>query len=140
MIETVEINGKEQVVIDTNPKSAIWYVVLAWFLGVLGIHNFYAGYFIRGLIQLILTATSWMFGFIPLLITIAWAFLDMLFVNRDADGIPFKGDAGVVTVVRIIAAFWLLGNMYYLYSSGVVIIDSAEMLPSGQEVSVEMTE
>jgi len=140
MMKTAEINGKERVVIETSPKSGLWYVVLAWFVGVLGIHNFYAGYFIRGLVQLILTAISWMFGFIPLLVVIAWVFLDMLFVSRDAQGVPFKGDTGVITVVKIIAAFWLLGNMYYLYSSGVVIIDSAEILPSGQEVSVEMTE
>ena len=140
MVETIEINGKERVIIETNPKSGIAYVILAWLVGVLGIHNFYAGYFIRGLVQLLLTTTSWMFGYIPLLITIAWAFLDMLFIERDAQGIPFQGNAGVITVVKIIAAIWLLGNMYYLYSSGVIVIDGVEMLPNGQEVSVEMTE
>ncbi len=140
MNETIRINDKESIIIENNPKSGIWYVILAWLVGVLGIHNFYAGYFVRGFIQLILTTTSWLFGYIPLLITIAWVFLEVLFVNKDALGIPFQGNIGILTILKIIVAFWLLGNIYYLYSTGIIIIETAEVLPTGQEVSVEATE
>ncbi len=140
MIEKFEINGNESVVVETNPKSGLWYVILGWFVGVLGIHNFYAGYFIRGLVQLILTTTSWLFGYIPLLVTIAWVFLDILFINKDSQGVPFVGNMGVITILKIIAAFWLLGNMYYLYANGFLVVEGVEMLPNGQEVSVEVSE
>ena len=140
MIEKFEINGNESVVVETNPKSGFWYVILGWFVGVLGIHNFYAGYFIRGLVQLILTTTSWLFGYIPLLVTIAWVLLDILFINKDSQGVPFVGNIGVITILKIIAAFWLLGNMYYLYANGFLVVEGVEMLPNGQEVSVEVSE
>ena len=58
-----------------NPKSGIVYILLAFFLGTLGAHNLYAGFWKRGLLQLFLTLTASMFLFLPLMITSLWALI-----------------------------------------------------------------
>lgn len=47
MAKTVEIEETEiqAAGLPEEPKSGVWYVVLAWFLGVFGVHSFYAGHF-----------------------------------------------------------------------------------------------
>ena len=126
MAKTVEIEETEiqAAGLPEEPKSGVWYVVLAWFLGVFGVHSFYAGHFFTGLVQLMLTITSWLFLFIPLLITMVWAFLDMLFVNKDAQGV----------------AIWLLGGIYLLYANARFSYEETEILAPGQVVSVEVSE
>lgn len=52
-----------------NPKSGIVYILLAFFLGTLGIHNFYAGFWKRGMLQLFLTLTASLFLYLPLIAT-----------------------------------------------------------------------
>lgn len=94
-------------------KSGVIYILLAWFLGTIGVHNFYAGYFWRGGIQLILTLTSWFFMFIPLLFVAIWAFLELMLVNKSADGITFKGRRSFIWGLRIAALLWLASALYY---------------------------
>ncbi|MFR1031887.1 MAG: TM2 domain-containing protein [Alphaproteobacteria bacterium] len=53
-------------------KSGAVYIVLAFFTGAIGLHNFYAGYYKRGWTQAILTIVSPLFAFLPLLATAAW--------------------------------------------------------------------
>lgn len=110
-------------------KSGIWYVVLAWFLGTLGVHNFYAGYFFSGLVMLILTITSPLFLFIPLIVTAIWALLDLLLVNKDAHGVPFTGDRNVILILRIAAVVWLLIALYYAYVNGQFSYGEYELVP-----------
>lgn len=110
---------------DYRAKSGIIYIVLAWFLGVTGIHNFYAGYFWKGLCQLLLSLTSWLFMFIPLLIVAIWVLGELLFVGRDAYGIPFKGNKKVIIGLRILAIVWL--GLAFSYSN---------MVFYGQEIVV----
>ena len=109
------------------------YIVISYGL------TFYAGNFFSGLLKLVLTLVSWLFLFIPLLITMIWSFLDMLFVNKDARGIPFSGNREVILLLRIVAAVWLLGSIYYLYDNAQFSYEETEMVAPGQEVSVEMT-
>ena len=66
------------------PKSRMTYILLAIFLGSAGIHNFYAGYAGRGIIQLILSCTM-----IGLVIVIPWIIFDIISVNRDVRGVEF---------------------------------------------------
>lgn len=68
------------------PKSRLAYILLAIFLGSLGVHNFYAGYTKKGVIQLLITVIS--FGFLSLISWI-WAIVDIITVNQDANGVPF---------------------------------------------------
>lgn len=102
-------------------RNGIVYVLLAWFLGTLGIHNFYAGYNGKGLTQLVLTLFSWILFFVPLAIVSVWAFVEMLVVNKDAKGCEFSGDKRIVTALRVIAVifvatavFGIVGVMSYL--------------------------
>ncbi len=82
-------------------KSRLVYVLLAFFLGTLGIHNFYAGYIARGLAQLAITLfLGWLY--LPLLFVAIWVLAEIFFVNRDADGQPFEG-SGCAVIVGVIA-------------------------------------
>lgn len=70
-------------------KSGIAYALLAWFLGIFGAHNFYAGYTRRAIAQLLLTVFSWLLFFIPLIVVQIWALADMCLINKDAQGASF---------------------------------------------------
>ena len=57
------------------PKQWIVALLLAFFLGALGIHNFYLGYTTKGIIQLILTITV-----IGAPIAAIWAFIEFIMI------------------------------------------------------------
>ncbi len=67
-------------------KDRVAYVLLAVLLGI-GIHNFYAGYTTRGIIQLLVSILScgilWFFMWI-------WAIIEACTVTQDANGVRFK--------------------------------------------------
>ena len=74
------------------PKQWIVAVILAFFLGALGVHNFYLGYTTKGIIQLVLTLT-----FIGLIVSGIWAFIDFIMLlmrsgsyATDAQGQPLQ--------------------------------------------------
>ena len=74
------------------PKQWIVAVLLAFFLGALGIHNFYLGYTTKGIIQLILTITV-----IGAPIAAIWAFIEFIMIIAragsyayDAQGQPLQ--------------------------------------------------
>lgn len=103
---------------NATAKNGVAYIILAWFLGVIGIHNFYAGYWIRGLIQLGLTLVSWLFWFIPLLAVALWALGELLFENKDASGQRFRGNRSMILGLRIAAVLWLFFSIFYTYQKG----------------------
>lgn len=61
---------------EMSPKSKVVYAVLAFFLGSLGIHNFYLGYTGRGLAQLALTILGCIF-YVGFAVWI-WALIEMV--------------------------------------------------------------
>ena len=72
------------------PKQWIVAVLLAFFLGTLGIHNFYLGYTTKGVIQLVLTITV-----IGIFVSGPWALIDFIMLimrsgsyATDAQGQP----------------------------------------------------
>ena len=74
------------------PKQWIVAILLAFFLGTLGIHNFYLGYTTKGIIQLVLTLT-----FIGIIVSGIWAFIDFIMLimrsgdyATDAQGQPLQ--------------------------------------------------
>jgi TM2 domain-containing membrane protein YozV len=69
------------------PKSRVAYILLAVFLGYFGIHNFYAGRIVPGLIQLLVTIIS---GFILSFGTWIWAVIEAATVKVDGKNVPFK--------------------------------------------------
>lgn len=74
------------------PKQWIVAVLLAFFLGAFGVHNFYLGYAARGIIQLILTLT-----FVGAIVSGIWAFIEFILIlmrsgsyGCDAQGQPLQ--------------------------------------------------
>ena len=69
-------------------KERSVFLILAFFLGVLGIHNFYAGYISRGLAQLFLTIfLGWLF--VPIIAVWIWVIVEMFTTTKSADGQQF---------------------------------------------------
>lgn len=96
-----------------TPRNGIIYIVLAFCLGAVGIHNFYARYWKRGLIQFLLTISAPFMAFVPLLFTSVWAMIELLFVNRGPDGILFTGSRKVIWLLRalsVLALAWLASS------------------------------
>ena len=74
--------------ISLAKKSRLVYIMLGFFLGALGIHNFYAGYNGTGIAQLLITIfLGWLF--IPLIIVWIWVLVEICVVNKDAQGQQF---------------------------------------------------
>ena len=76
----------------TPPKQWIVALLLAFFVGIFGVHNFYLGYTTKGIIQLVLTLT-----FIGLIVSGIWAFIDFIMLlmragsfATDAQGQPLQ--------------------------------------------------
>lgn len=74
------------------PKQWIVAVILAFFLGTLGVHNFYLGYTTKGVIQLVLTITV-----IGIFVSGPWALIDFIMLimrsgsyATDAQGQPLQ--------------------------------------------------
>ena len=66
-------------------KSRVAYIVLALFLGGLGIHNFYAGRTGSGVCQLLLTVLlGWLV--IPWLVVVVWNLVEICVVTTDGNG------------------------------------------------------
>mgnify|MGYP003315709033 CR=1 FL=1 len=67
-------------------KSKVAFIVLAIFLGELGIHDFYAGYTTKGVIKLVITLIS--LGFLSWVSWI-WALIEAFTIKADAQGVEF---------------------------------------------------
>ncbi|NLZ62279.1 MAG: TM2 domain-containing protein [Lentisphaerae bacterium] len=81
---------------NTPPKSHIVFIILAIFLGALGIHNFYAGYSDRGKTELIvwaivLVASIISCGILSILsiVCLIYVIVDIIYIKQDAAGRPF---------------------------------------------------
>jgi TM2 domain-containing membrane protein YozV len=67
-------------------KSRQVYVLLGIFLGIFGVHNFYAGRIQRAVSQLCLTVLTCFYGAVASWI---WAIVEICVINKDGDGIEF---------------------------------------------------
>jgi len=103
----IKKTGKQRIA-----KNGIIYIVLAFFLCTIGIHNFYAGYIKRGFAQMLLTIMSPFFMFIPLLIVSAWGLGEILLVNKDANDIPFTGNKRIIMALRILSVCALCYSLF----------------------------
>ena len=68
------------------PKSRIAYILLALFLGGLGIHNFYAGYTGKGVAQLLMSLLLFWTIVVPIGVFI-WIIVEIVTVDRDSNGV-----------------------------------------------------
>mgnify|MGYP000032725084 FL=1 len=102
-------------------KSGVVYILLAAFLGALGLHNFYARRPVRGFIQLFLSLISWLFMFLPLLFVCLWIYLEIMFTRRDGRGQPFRGSPAVIWLLRFGLTLYLAFALLNLQNSGELI-------------------
>lgn len=93
-------NGYDHTMIYRPRKSIVAFILLGFFFGGFGIHNFYAGYKSDGMKQLLISLLSplvlyLLFGFfigffIHLLVALAivvWVIIDLISKNCDANGV-----------------------------------------------------
>lgn len=85
-----------------QPKSWLVALLLAFFFGTLGVHNFYLGNTSRGVAQLVLTLVGWataiiLIGFFFLAVVGIWAFVELILIllrsgsmGRDSQGVPLR--------------------------------------------------
>lgn len=88
-------------------KSRNIYILIAFFLGCFGIHNFYIGRITRGILQLILCLLF--FLVVPLVILWIWIVIDMLTVKTEASGklmTDINGWGILMIILQIIYAVW----------------------------------
>jgi TM2 domain-containing membrane protein YozV len=88
--QPVMMAGQAQMmVMESPPKQLLVGILLALFVGTLGIHNFYLGHTGRGIAQLLITVLT--FG-IGALITWPWSLIELIMMAtgnlNDADGRP----------------------------------------------------
>lgn len=107
---------------EVRSKNGLVYLLLAYFTGTIGLHNFYAGYYKRGGVQLFLTLISFYMYYIPLLIAAFWVLVEFLFVNHSANGMCFRGSRTVIWLWRLTGLTFLAFQYYqgqdYLLSAG----------------------
>lgn len=74
-------------VVKENVKSKSIALFLALFLGGMGIHRFYLGYFKIGIVQLLLWILGYFTGGITWIIAEMWAFIEciLIFINKIND-------------------------------------------------------
>ncbi len=106
---------------QTTAKSGVIYILLAFFLGCLGLHNFYVKRPIRGLIQILLFATSWLFLFLPLIILSLWLYLEIMFTNHDGNGNHFKSSSGMIWFLRLGLTIFIAYTFLNMQNAGELI-------------------
>ncbi len=82
-LDNVENDSRLEQDGDVGGRSRVVYVLLAMFFGIFGFHNFYAGYIMRGVVQLVLTLIS--FGWLGIFVFL-WAVIEAIAVRKDAEG------------------------------------------------------
>lgn len=97
------------------PRSRVAYVLLAFFFGWAGIHNFYAKRTGEGLVQLGVTLLSC--GLMLWAVEL-WVLIEMFTVSRDGRNVPMRG-RGILTAAILLAAgallfFGAVGYPFYL--------------------------
>ena len=107
--------------ITSSPeKSRNIYILIAFFLGCFGVHNFYIGRTTRGILQLIL---FFLFIFIvPIIILWIWIVVDMLTVKTEGNGklmSPINGWCIFMIVLQLFSIFWIpIAFMLNILSAG----------------------
>lgn len=70
-------------------QSRLVYIILALLLGLLGVHNFYAGFGGRGAVQLLITIFLGWLG-IGILINAVWILIEIIAQDVSANGVKMK--------------------------------------------------
>ena len=115
---------------EMSSVNGVVYIIFAFLLGALGVHNFYAKYWKRGLVQLLLTLIAPFMLYFPLIFTSMWAEAELLFQNRDKDGRLFKGSRRKIWCLRFAS---IVALVWGLMSLETVDIDAVLQMTDGVE-------
>ncbi len=85
----VLLTNQVQLTASRDSKSQLVYILLGLFVGFLGVHNFYAGYTKKGVIQLLMFFPG-CFLIIPTIMVGVWVLIDVCIVDRDVNGVLFN--------------------------------------------------
>jgi TM2 domain-containing membrane protein YozV len=72
--------------LDRPPRHRLVFALLGVFAGFVGLHNFYAGQWLTGLLQLLLSIATFLMGF-GVIASWLWAMAEAIIVRKDGDGI-----------------------------------------------------
>ncbi len=120
IITEEEFNSQKNKLLNNKKQSTfLW---LALFLGGLGIHNFYVGQTIRGVVKLLLAVLSVMFSMlppflsgIPALFLWLWVVIEMCITDKTTSGISLiPASTACKVVVGIIIGISFIFNMIYM--------------------------
>ena len=76
IVNNAGIDSNQNAFQNVSDRSRAVAAIFAWFLGVLGVHNFYLGNNKKAVIQLVLTCCC--FLIIPIIISTIWALVDFI--------------------------------------------------------------
>jgi len=76
----------QDLILPRPSKSRQVYVLLGIFLGIFGVHNFYAGYIQRAVSQLCITILTCFYGAV---VSWIWAIIEVCVISKDYDGVEF---------------------------------------------------
>ena len=76
----------QQLPLQPGPRTRVAFVLLGVFLGIFGMHNFYAGYNKKAAIQLAITVLTCFYGAV---ISWIWAIVEICIIDKDAEGEQF---------------------------------------------------
>ena len=104
-----------------STKSRLVYVILAFFLGGFGVHNFYAGRTAAGVIQLLLTLLTCGAGSV---IVFFWLIFDILFVKKDGQGLRMKPMPWIILLLVLLGlGVVFVADDFRIRNGRVVILD-----------------
>lgn len=104
-----------------NQKSRVVYLILAFFFGMLGIHNFYAGRTGHAIAQLLITLLLWWI-FIPLIVVWIWIIVDMCTIKTDGENKPMQPTSTIVVALIIILQLLPVFSIFIGCASGLTTI------------------
>ena len=91
-LATIEADGKKVVVVK---KSKFRYVMLAFMCWPFGSHNMYAGRYVKGSIQLLISAFAGYLNFYPLAIPLLWAWGNIFCASKNLAVNPKPADSDI---------------------------------------------
>ena len=96
---------------ELSHVNGVVYIIFAFLLGAIGVHNFYAKFWKRGIVQLLMTISAPFLLFFPLIFTSMWAEAELLFQNRDRNGRLFKGSRRIIWLLRLMSIVLLVWGL-----------------------------
>ena len=100
----MENNGVEQIIYDKPQKSYVVTLLLSFFLGFLGIHRFYTGYIVIGIVQLLTLGGCGIWSLIDYIMLVSNKFKD----SQDQPLADYNKNLAIASLVVFIISIWII--------------------------------